>query len=67
MDNREFDSNEIIGMEFYTAFVWARSYKYTIRIVRKDGIDRVVVKDYQADRINVATQNDIIAEIIDFG
>ncbi len=60
-----FDINKVIGMDLYTAFVWLRQHGHTLRVVRKDGNDCIVPRNYYPNRIDVATHKDIIVSILE--
>ena len=62
-----FELSKIVGMDFYSAYLSLRKYGYKIRVIYKNGSDCIVPRDYYPNRINVATQNDVIIEILGLG
>jgi len=58
---------QIVGLKIEEAHTISQEAGFTIRVMREDGESRVGTCDYRLNRINVATQQGEIIEILNVG
>jgi hypothetical protein len=57
----------LVGYCLADAEQLASSFRYSVRVVRQDGVDLPITDDFSETRINVATKGDIVVEFVSVG
>jgi len=63
----EFDETTIIGETLSDAEAIAEADGWQLRVIRIDGEDQAATADFVTNRVNVATVDDIVTEVISIG
>jgi len=65
-DNGGFDQNRVRRLILGRSLIQARRVYSNIRVVRQDGLDLIVTRDFRRDRANVEVNNGIIIRVLGF-
>lgn len=60
-------ADTVIGYCLTDAQKLAEIFGYTVRVAREDGVDLAVTADFSETRINVATENGAVTEVLSIG
>lgn len=56
----EFLCKKIIGYSFEEAAIFLQRLHRTIRVIKRDGKNNIVTRDYKITRVNVKLENNIV-------
>lgn len=61
------DAQVLVGMTLRQAEAEASERNWSVRVVRLDGEDLAATDDFSPTRVNVATEDDVVTEVLSIG